>query len=185
MISTVHGKPIEKWVEEFDSLPRSTFKEVIKLSPACAAFLVLEFLKANPPMLLRNMQDMRDWLLDELPHQHIEAAVPVAAAQVVSTGKTVLLVRIDDTIRLRSLNERSTPILNKCGHWWKVVQAQVTRDGRKDRWYLRSLTRKQQGLRPIPGFNFENLRIDKQDDPNFEVDRVCPFPKEFNYKEYE
>lgn len=114
------------------------------------------------------------------------AALAAAAAPAVSTGKTYLPVTVSDTIQLRATGEKANTLLAKCGTWWKVMSGHAggTPVRPHPQWFLKSLDRKQQGLPIIKGFTFENLWINKQDDPQFEIVRVCPCPKEFNYKEY-
>jgi hypothetical protein len=123
---------------------------------------------------------------DEHEQATLRAELIPKLSPIVSSGKTILEVHIDDTVCLRSKSEQTTATLNRCGHWWKIVQASAVSEAHpKARWFLRSLTLKEQGLRPRHGFSFENLWIDKENDPCFEIVRVCPNPKPFNYREYE
>lgn len=184
-------KPLENLVQELESLPRSSFKNLYQLSAPLALATILRTLQNDPTRLLRNLRDFESFLQQDYPviyAQEQQAALEAANRinGTVSSGKIKLKVTIDDIICLHSKVATATNLLNKCGHWWKIVGAnERANQTRPPQWFLRSLTRKEQGLTNVPNLTFENLWIDKEDDPNYEILRVCPFPKEFNYKEYD
>lgn len=123
---------------------------------------------------------------------HIEQTLVAAKlrtateSQTISSGKTILEIHMDDTIQLMAKTDKARTQLEKCGTWWKITQAHSggTPVRPFPQWFLRSLTRKQQGLPLIRHFNFENMWIRKECDQDYDIVRVCPCPKEFNYKEY-
>jgi hypothetical protein len=175
------NKTIAYWVEQMSSLPRSTFKDAVQQldSPTLMA-VVLEYLhEFSMTMTHSEVRQMHSWLHQDYPHLRDNEPRPVELSPVVSTGKIMLIVHVDDTIQLQAKTERGETCLNKCGPWWKIQSAT------KDKWFLRSLTRKQQGLPQLAGHTFDNMWLDKADDQHFDIIRVCPFPKEFKHREYE
>ncbi len=177
--------PLETWIKDMQSLPASTTKNVLHILPTqVAVAVIVGYLHELPPervvYVLHDLQEeIRRYFPEVYKSDGPVVSSPAAVPLKVSTGKTHLLVRVDDIIQLRAKDEYSQTQLDKCGSWWRIKAAT------KDKWFLASLPLKEQGLRPVPGFFFENRWLFKADDLYMEIIRVCPFPKVFVYKEYQ
>lgn len=167
------------WTERMHSAVRGTLGDLCRQqSVALALSTLIAYFKERPPeRLVSDIYDIEQYLRAISPELYYEATKSGVAAGV-SSGKILLDVHVDDTVKLRANTTSGLPLLTKCGQWWKILK------GTSDRWYLRSLTRKEQGLDKISNHTFDYLWIEKQNDPVYTIVKVVPFPTEFNHKEH-
>lgn len=157
--------------------PRGAMQDLCKQpSTLLGLATLIAYLKERPPQgILSDLHELERGLMNSFPQLYQQAAV---ADPQVSSGKLVLEVHVDDTIKLRAKNQAALPLLEKCGQWWKIASAT------NDRWYLRSLSRKEQGLSKIASYSFDYLWLFKQDDPKYEIVKVVAYPTTFNWREH-
>lgn len=146
-------------------------------SAALALSTLIAYFKERPPeRLVSDIYDIEQYLRTISPELYHTATNQIAAG--VSSGKILLDVHVDDTVKLQANSLSGVPLLTKCGQWWKILK------GTTSRWYLRSLTRKEQGLDKISNHTFDYLWMEKRDDPVYTIVKVVPFPTEFKHREH-
>ena len=164
----------------------------------CVATL-LEILKehCDPKLKLRILTDWEHWLKEQYPDLFNQQVAPVPVVLSKEQQHALALeqqVRMGDILQLVPLTDTAKTMLERRGAWWRTVQAH-DHDPKKPHvpgtrppsWFIKSLTRKEQGLPAIGGDKkspFDNMWIQKRSDPNYRIINICSFPKEFKHKEW-
>lgn len=166
------------WTELMHAGPRGTMQDLCKQpSTLMGLATLIAYLKERPPQgILSDLHELEQGLRNNFPQLY--NCNSSAIDPQVSSGKILLEVHVNDTIKLRAKSKEALPLLEKCGQWWKIMSATV------DRWYLRSLSRKEQGLSNIASYSYDNLWLYKQDDLKYEIVKVVSYPTTYNHKEH-
>lgn len=192
---------LHKFVDDYMLMlgQKDTFRSIMEKSgPECTAIL-LQILEeqGDPRLKLRVITDWLHWLKQWYPPFYADSSTTVPAAlnpveqhALVLEGK----IRMGDVIQLVAKTPAGTAMIERRGSWWRTIQAH-DHDPKKPHlagtrppsWFLKSLTRKEQGLPAIAGDKkspFDNMWIRKHDDPDYRIVNICSFPKEFKHKEW-
>lgn len=125
------------------------------------------------PMTLR-----QDHLNQQVYLYEQERAGKMQAAPAVATAAVPLVVHCNDTIRLKAKTVTGLSRLDNYGEWWYVSAG--CRGGTC--WLISSVSKQP---RKQPAKKYIQYEIKKEHDPDFEIVKVCVFPKPFDYKQEE
>lgn len=194
---------LQKLIDEYDhhGHTKETFREILRLpAPQCATVLFsLLADRVEPKMKIMTLNVWAEWLKEWFPHLYAEPAAPLQAFLSEAAKHAQALeqqVRMGDILQLVPLNCQGEARVARRGAWWRVVAAHdydrtkpppATASNRPPSWFLKSLTRKEQGLPVVPGDKkspFENIWIWKAGDLDYRILNICSFPKEFKPKDW-
>lgn len=195
-------KLVDDWQLEIGQ--RGTFLNILDRPTREAVAVLLQILheETDPRLKLRVLNEWEKWLHELQPQLFrnltTETVGPVPATATNATHAEALeqQVKMNDAIQLRALSQEGQAKLDRWGTWWRVIQAYdydrskpapSTGVNRPPSWFLKSLTRKEQGLAAIPADKKhpnEMQWLCKEGDPSYAIVNICAFPKTFKHQDY-
>lgn len=197
-------KLIDNWQDGFGQ--KATFQDILErpVVEAVATLLKIISEETDPRLKLRTIADWCHWLkamrpdlFRDLTFASIGGTSVSATPQQAHAEALEKRVHMNDVIQLRALDQESRAKLDRWGTWWRIIKgydydrskpAPVTPTcTRPPSWFLKSLTRKEQGLTAMPGdkkMPNEMMWLCKEGDLHFCIVNICVFPKEFKPKEW-